>query len=71
MAQRIASDDEIAKRIDDGYIAPPVAAFCYGPKSCPAYRPGPTRKVQGRNRMSWEEDDWVDEEAVAHRGPDE
>ena len=45
--------------------------FCYGPKSCPAYKPGPTRKVPGRKGMSWEEEDWVDEEATAHRGPDE
>ncbi len=45
--------------------------FCYGPKSCPVYRPGATRKVPGRNDMTWEEEDWVDAEATAHRGPDE
>lgn len=45
--------------------------FCYGPKSCPTYKAGPTRKVPGRNGMSWEEEDWIDEEAMAHRGPDE
>lgn len=45
--------------------------FCYGPKSCPAYKPGPTRKVPGRKGMSWEEEDWIDEEATAHRGPDD
>jgi hypothetical protein len=45
--------------------------FCYGPKSCPLYRAGPTRKVPGRKGMNWEEEDWVDEEATAHRGPDE
>ncbi|NIP71815.1 MAG: hypothetical protein GWO16_01720 [Gammaproteobacteria bacterium] len=45
--------------------------FCYGPKSCPAYRAGPTRKVAGRKGMQWEEEDWVDEEATAHRGPDD
>jgi len=45
--------------------------FCYGPKSCPFYKAGPTRKVPGRKGMSWEEDDWVDEEATSHRGPDE
>lgn len=45
--------------------------FCYGPKSCPAYRAGPTRKVPGRRGMQWEEEDWVDDEATAHRGPDE
>ncbi len=45
--------------------------FCYGPKSCSLYRPGPTRKVPGRRGMSWEEEDWVDEDATAHRGNDE
>lgn len=45
--------------------------FCYGPKSCSLYRPGPTRKVPGRRGMSWTEEDWVDEQAVAHRGDDE
>lgn len=45
--------------------------FCYGPKSCSLYRPGPTRKVPGRRGMSWEEEDWVDEDATAHRNDDE
>ena len=45
--------------------------FCYGPKSCPLYRPGSTRKVPGRRGMSWEEEDWVDQDATAHRGEDE
>lgn len=45
--------------------------FCYGPKSCSAYRAGPTRKVPGRRGMSWEEEDWIDEEATAHRGNDD
>jgi hypothetical protein len=45
--------------------------FCYGPKSCSFYKAGPTRKVPGRKGMTWEEADWVDEEATAHRGPDE
>jgi len=45
--------------------------FCYGPKSCRFYKPGPTRKVPGRKGMSWEEEDWVDEEATSHRGFDE
>ena len=42
--------------------------FCYGPKSCPVYKAGPTRKVPGRKGMTWEEEDWVDQAAVAHRG---
>jgi len=45
--------------------------FCYGPKSCDLYMAGATRKVPGRKGMTWEEEDWVDEEAVAHRGMDE
>jgi hypothetical protein len=45
--------------------------FCYGPKSCPFYKAGPTRKVPGRKGMTWEEEDWVDEEATSHRGPDD
>lgn len=45
--------------------------FCYGPKSCPLYRAGPTRKVPGRKGMSLEEEDWIDEDATSHRGMDE
>ncbi len=45
--------------------------FCYGPKSCKFYKPGPTRKVRGRNRMVWEEEDWNDEEETSHRDDDE
>lgn len=45
--------------------------FCYGPKSCPLYKAGPTRKVPGRKGMTWEEEDWVDGDATAHRGPDD
>lgn len=44
---------------------------CYGPKSCPVYRPGPTHKVPGRRGMTWEEADWVDENVTAHRGDDD
>jgi len=46
-------------------------AFCYGPLSCRLYRAGPTRKVPGRKGMSYEEEDWVDEQDYSHRGPDE
>ncbi len=45
--------------------------FCYGPKSCRLYEPGPRRKVPGRQGMVWEEPDWVDEDNTAHRGADE
>ena len=31
----------------------------------------PTRKVPGRHGMTYEEEDWVDQDATAHRGPDE
>lgn len=46
-------------------------AFCYGPKSCPIYRPGPARKVPGRKGMSYIEEDWVNEDDTAHRGPED
>jgi hypothetical protein len=45
--------------------------FCYGPKSSSFYRTGPTRKVPGRKGMSYTEEDWVDEDATSHRGPDD
>jgi hypothetical protein len=45
--------------------------FCYGPLSCKFYKAGPNRKVEGRNGMVYEEEDWVDEEAVGHREMDE
>jgi hypothetical protein len=45
--------------------------FCYGPKNCRLYRAGSTRKVPGRRGMSWEEADWVDADATAHRADDE
>jgi len=45
--------------------------FCYGPKSCPFYRPGAARKVPGRKGMSYTEEDWVDEDATAHRETDD
>jgi hypothetical protein len=45
--------------------------FCYGPKSCVFYKAGPTRKVPGRKGMSYTEEDWVDEDATSHRGPDD
>ncbi|MFO7686773.1 MAG: hypothetical protein R6V60_11825 [Desulfobacterales bacterium] len=45
--------------------------FCYGPKSCAFYRAGPTRKVPGRKGMSYIEEEGVDEDATAHRGPDD
>jgi hypothetical protein len=48
-----------------------METFCYGPKSCPLYKAGPTRKVPGRKGMSWEEEDWVDEDATSHRAMDE
>lgn len=45
--------------------------FCYGPLSCNLYKPGPNRKVEGRNGMVYVEEDWVDEEITSHRGWDE
>lgn len=48
-----------------------VETFCYGPKSCKHYRPGPNRKVSGRNGMVYVEEDWVDEMLTQNRGEDE
>jgi hypothetical protein len=45
--------------------------FCYGPKNCALYRSGPARVVPGRKGMSYTEEDWVDEDATAHREEDE
>lgn len=45
--------------------------FCYGPLSCPLYKSGPTRKVEGRNKMVYEEEDWVDEMNTSHRESDQ
>jgi len=45
--------------------------FCYGPKSCPLYKSGPARIVPGRKGMQYVEEDWVDEDATAHRAEDE
>ncbi len=45
--------------------------FCYGPRSCPLYRSGPQRKVPGRRGMTYAEEDWIDDEATSHRGPDD
>ncbi|MFC1591476.1 hypothetical protein ACFL43_03020 [Thermodesulfobacteriota bacterium] len=45
--------------------------FCYGPKSCSAYKPGPNRTVPGRGDAFWVEPDRVDAEATEHRGADE
>ena len=45
--------------------------FCYGPKSCRFYQAGPVRTVPGRKGMSFQEEDWIDEEATRHRTMDE
>jgi len=45
--------------------------FCYGPKSCGFYKSGKVRIVPGRKGMVWKEENWVDEDATAHRGVDE
>ena len=45
--------------------------FCYGPKSCAFYHPGPERVVPGRKGMKHVEEDWVDEDATHHRGSDD
>jgi len=49
---------------------PPGAALGLG-DSRPLYAAGPTRRVPEGMGMTWEEEDWIAEEATAHRGPDE
>ncbi len=39
--------------------------------SASLYRTGPTGKVPGGRGMTWEEEDWVDADATAHRDADE
>lgn len=48
-----------------------VETFCYGPLNCKLYKAGPNRKVEGRNRMVYIEEDWVDAQMTEHRGEDE
>jgi len=45
--------------------------FCYGPKNCSFYHSGKIRTVPGRKGMVWQEEDWVDEDAMSHRDEDE
>ncbi len=45
--------------------------FCYGPKSCPLYSPGPQRSTPGSGGTSYTEGDWIDEETTWGRGPEE
>ena len=45
--------------------------FCYGPASCPDYKPGPRRTVPGRKGMVYTEPDWIDEDAVSDRKEEE
>ena len=45
--------------------------FCYGPRSCGFYESGPARQVPGRHGMTYTEEDWVDDDATAHRGLEE
>ena len=48
-----------------------IRDFCCGPKSYLLLKTGPTRKIPGRKGILWEEEDWVDEDAMAHRAMDE
>jgi hypothetical protein len=45
--------------------------FCYAPLSCRLYQAGSARTVPGRRGMTYIEEDWVDDEATSHRGPEE
>ena len=48
-----------------------LETFCYGPKSCKFYRAGANRKVPGRQGMTSTEENWVDDDTIAHRAEDE
>ena len=48
-----------------------IETFCYGPLACWLYQAGPARTVPGRRGMTYTEEDWVDDEATSHRGPEE
>ena len=45
--------------------------FCFGPLSCRLYKSGAKRKVPGRRGMTYTEEDWVDEQEIGHREPQE
>lgn len=44
-------------------------AFGYRPKDFPHYLAVATRKEPGQQGLSWEKEDWVEDEATSHRGP--
>ena len=48
-----------------------METFCYGPLSCSSYRSGAPRKVKGRKGATHVEENWIDEDSVSHRAPDE
>lgn len=45
--------------------------FCYGPKSCKFYSSGPTRKVPGHGGLTYEIEDWIEDEMTSHRREDD
>ena len=45
--------------------------FCYGLKSCAFYKAGPKRRAPGRGDAMYVEEDLIDEDATAHRAPEE
>jgi hypothetical protein len=55
----VASGRPVTRSTDSGWAT-----------GCPSYKAVPNWKVPGRKGMFWEED-CVDEDATAHRGPDD
>jgi hypothetical protein len=45
--------------------------FCYGPLDCPLYKAGAKRQVEGRNKMVYVEEDWIDEQNTSQRSLEE
>ena len=63
-ALALSETEIISPALSSPMIYPPVPLSFQFPSV-------PTRKVPGRKGMTWEEEDWVDEDAVSHRGMDD
>ena len=61
----------VAHRSLEPRLSLPFRDLLLWPQSCTFYKAGAPRKVPGRKGMTWVEEDGVDEEETAHRGPDE
>jgi hypothetical protein len=53
------------------WLSSPASGFCDLSMSGYLVPVEDPRKVPGRKGMSYTEEDWVDDDATAHRGPDD